>query len=393
MRSAWVPHSTPAPRPSVPRGSSHTRHSRASKREDGDRELVAAEPRAVGCAVHGVDGSGAHVVSPGWRSSPLDVSAVIGSVVPRPSRREWSDVRVPAPTGPAPRGVVAAAAAGAPARRRRARVLPRGWERARRVPRPHRPRRREGRHRHHDRRRVPTSSNGSCARGPTRSGCRGSASAPIGCRKARHGARDHDVPRRGVPAREPQARGDVLRRHRDRPLATRLHRERDGVAPPRSRARRSVRWRGRPRRAPAAHAAGARGVVPRRPVAHAARGALRRAVRARTRPRARRRGRRAAAPAGDRRARSASATSSRSCSSSTTRAPGSGSWPRPTWPTSSSPSSTACGSSRTRSTPTRTCSRTRSRWCATRGPSSSCASPRCSTTSASPRRARSPMVA
>ena len=38
-------------------------------------------------------------------------------------------------------------------------------------------------------------------------------------------------------------------------------------------------------------------------------------------------------------------------------------------PTSSCPSSTRCGSSRTRSTRTRTCSRTRSRSCATRGPS------------------------
>ena len=101
--------------------------------------------------------------------------------------------------------------------------------------------------------------------------------------------RDHHVPRRGLPAREPQARGRLLRRHQHRPLPARLHGERDGAAAPGARARRSLRRGGRPRGAAPPHAARARGVVPRRSAAHAARGAVRRAVRARARSRARRR--------------------------------------------------------------------------------------------------------
>jgi poly(A) polymerase len=78
-----------------------------------------------------------------------------------------------------------------------------------------------------------------------------------------------------------------------------------------------------------------------------------------------------------------------SSSSSTTPARASGSLRRRASPTSSCPSSTACASSRTRCTITRMCSRTPSRWCATRAPSSWCVLLRCSTTWASPRRARS----
>ncbi len=49
------------------------------------------------------------------------------------------------------------------------------------------------------------------------------------------------------------------------------------------------------------------------------------------------------------------------------RQPGCGSWSTPDSPTSSSPSSRRCASSRTRSTATRTCWRTRSRWSRTSG--------------------------
>ncbi len=72
-------------------------------------------------------------------------------------------------------------------------------------------------------------------------------------------------------ARESQAGGGVLRRHRDRSLAARLHRQRDGAAPARTGAGRSVRRRGRPRVTPPAYSARSGGVVPRRSVAHAPR--------------------------------------------------------------------------------------------------------------------------
>ena len=51
----------------------------------------------------------------------------------------------------------------------------------------------------------------------------------VGVREGRRALRDHDVPRRRLPPGEPQARGHVLRRHRDRPLAPRLHGQRDGA--------------------------------------------------------------------------------------------------------------------------------------------------------------------
>ena len=38
----------------------------------------------------------------------------------------------------------------------------------------------------------------------------------VGCREGRRTLRDHDVPRRDLPQRQPQARGHVLRRHRRR---------------------------------------------------------------------------------------------------------------------------------------------------------------------------------
>ena len=104
-------------------------------------------------------------------------------------------------------------------------------------------------------------------------------------REGRRALRDHDVPRRGLPRRQPQARGHVLRRHRDRPLAARLHDQRDGDRARRARARRPARRPRRPRGPAAAHAALARGLVRRRPAAHAARGALRRDARLRARRR------------------------------------------------------------------------------------------------------------
>ena len=155
----------------------------------------------------------------------------------------------------------------------------------------------------------------------------------------------------------------VRRRHRDRPLAPRLHRQRDGArARRRARARRPVRRPRRPRGAAAAHAA-------RRP---RSRSSTIRCGCCGPRASSRRSGfepdaelvdaiEQHARPARDRRARSGSATSCRSCSSPTTRRPGCGSSPRRGSPTSSCPSSTRCSSSRTRSTGTRTCSRTRSR--------------------------------
>ena len=216
----------------------------------------------------------------------------------------------------------------------------------------------------------------------------------VGCRKDGVRDRDHDVPRRGVPAREPQARGRVLRRHRDRPLAARLHRQRDGAAAARPGARRPVRRRGRPRGPPAAHAARARGLVRRRPAAHAARGALHRASSG-------------SSPTPElvaavvelrHRLEIVSAERIRDELSKLLLVddPQRGpvvprrDRPRRRVPARAQP---RCGSSRTRSTRTRTCSRTRSRSCATRGPSWSCASPRCSTTSASRRPGRSPTAA
>ena len=110
--------------------------------------------------------------------------------------------------------------------------------------------------------------------------------------RRRRPVRGHDVPLRRVPPREPQARGRVRRRHRDRPLAPRLLRERDGAAPARSPmlvdpfdgaidlAERRLRTPHRARR-----------LVHRRPAADAARGALHRRLRARAGARAGRGGR------------------------------------------------------------------------------------------------------
>ena len=67
---------------------------------------------------------------------------------------------------------------------------------------------------------------------------------------------------------------------------------------------------------------------------------------------------------------SASATSCPSCWWSTIPARACGSWPTPGCPTSSCPSCGRCASSRTRSTGTRTCSPTRSRWWPRRRPAS-----------------------
>ena len=64
--------------------------------------------------------------------------------------------------------------------------------------------------------------------------------------QGRAGLRDHDAPGRGLRARVAQARGDLRRRHRGRPLAARLHHQRDGPAAARHGADRPLRRAGRP---------------------------------------------------------------------------------------------------------------------------------------------------
>ena len=90
--------------------------------------------------------------------------------------------------------------------------------------------------------------------------------------------RDHDPSRRGVQRRLAQAGRRVRRRHRGRPVAPRLHGQRHGARADRgdADARRSVRWRRRPRDPHAAYAAVAGSVVQRRSAADAARGAVHR---------------------------------------------------------------------------------------------------------------------
>ena len=60
--------------------------------------------------------------------------------------------------------------------------------------------------------------------------------------------RDHHAPGRGVPTRLAQARSDLRRRRRGRPLPPRLHGQRDGIAAPRVRADRPVQRARRPGR-------------------------------------------------------------------------------------------------------------------------------------------------
>ena len=99
----------------------------------------------------------------------------------------------------------ARAAAGAPAHRRGPRVLPRRRQRARRLPRPRPARRRGRRRRPHDRRPPRRRRGDSCGRGPTRSGCRASASAPSGvartarCSRSRRSAPRCTGPRAASP--------------------------------------------------------------------------------------------------------------------------------------------------------------------------------------------------
>ena len=157
-----------------------------------------------------------------------------------------------------------------------------GRQRARRVPRP-RPRRL--RHRHHDRRPARRDRAARCKGWADAVWLQGERFGTVGCQKDGEPLRDHDVPRRDLPRRQPQAGGHVLRRHRDRPVAPRLHHQRDGDRARRARARRSARRPRRPRGPPAAHAALARDLVRRRPAAHVARGAVRRDARLRARRR------------------------------------------------------------------------------------------------------------
>ena len=156
---------------------------------------------------------------------------------------------------------VAGAAARAPARRRRPRVLPRRRQRARRVPRPRDARRRGRRHRHHDRRPPRRRRAARAAVGRRTCGCRASGSAPSAASKD------------GTTLEITTFRAEVYRPESRKPevafsddIETDLSR-RDftvnamALRLPEPDARRPVRRRGRPRRPPAAHAAGARGVV------------------------------------------------------------------------------------------------------------------------------------
>ena len=93
--------------------------------------------------------------------------------------------------------------------------------------------------------------------GPTRCGPRGSEFGTIGFRR---GDRTYEVTTHRAEAYSPDSRkpvGRVRRRRRGRPLAARLHRQRDGARADhrRAHARRSVRRRGGPGRACAADAA------------------------------------------------------------------------------------------------------------------------------------------
>ena len=277
---------------------------------------------------------------------------------------------------------IAGAAARAPARRRRVRVLPRRRHRPRRAPRSHS---------------TPTTtstsprtpgpkwSRRSCAAGPTTCGSRASASAPSAASATASRWRSpRSAPRSTAPrAASPRSPTPTTSRPTSRAATSPSTRWRSGCPNPSCR---SVRRRRRSRGAAAPHAARARGLVPRRPAADAARGAVHRRLRARARARAGARGRRAPR----RGSRSSSAERIRDELSKLLRGRrperrACGSSSRPGSPTSSCPSSARCGSSRIRCTRTRTCSRTRSRSCATRGPSCACASPRCSTTSGKPK--------
>ena len=71
----------------------------------------------------------------------------------------------------------------------------------------------------------------------------------VGCEKAGVTHGDHHLPRRRLPAREPQARGHLRRLDRGRPRAARLHGQRHGARAARAAPRRPVRRRGRPGRA------------------------------------------------------------------------------------------------------------------------------------------------
>ena len=98
----------------------------------------------------------------------------------------------------------------------------------------------------------------------------------VGARKGDRQLRDHDVPRGGLRRGAPQAGGDVREGHRDRPVAARLHDQRDGRPAAGRRVRRSVRRREAPRGQDTRHAARAGGRVLGRSAADAARRSLRR---------------------------------------------------------------------------------------------------------------------
>ena len=121
----------------------------------------------------------------------------------------------------------------------------------------------------------------------------------VGRRGVGHGARlrhdrvpqgrvaggDHDLPLRDLRPVLAQARRRLRRHPRRRPRSARLHGQLDGGAGAEPRVRRPVRRRRRPRRAGAAHARHAGGLLLRRPAADDARRALRRPARLHRRPR------------------------------------------------------------------------------------------------------------
>ena len=95
----------------------------------------------------------------------------------------------------------------------------------------------DARPRPHHRRPARRDRGAGAAAGPTRSGPRGSASAPSAACKGGQQLRDHHPPGRGLPPGLAQARGRLRRRHRGRPVPARLHRQRHGAPPARPRAR------------------------------------------------------------------------------------------------------------------------------------------------------------
>ena len=220
-------------------------------------------------------------------------------------------------------GFADAAARGAPAGRPGTASYPRRRQRARRVARP--------RHRSTSTSRPtpgPTRSRRWCGRWADAVWLQGQRFGTVGCEK---GGERFEITTFRAEVYRPESRKpevDVLRRHRDRPVAARLHGQRDGdrARRPDGADRSSIRSTAWPTSRPGGCARRSSPEISfeRRPAADAARGAVRRD--ARLRARRRRSSTRSSRCASGWRssARSGSATSSRSCSSPTIRRPGCG---------------------------------------------------------------------